>query len=988
MSLKGKDYWKSLDQLSGSGKFDQFLHREFPQGASELNDGMSRRKFFTLMSASMALAGLAGCRRPVEKIIPYVIEPENIIPGIPLHYATTMSFGTRAYGLVVKSNEGRPTKIEGNPAHPSTLGSSNSFLQASILGLYDPDRSNAVIHKKREKGWVDFVQTWQEKYPQLLQNGGKGLAVLSESFASPTLSRLKDQFKTNFPNATWATFEPVSDENIFKGINIATGQNLIANYNLEDAKVILSLDSDFLHLESENIGNARGFTKGRQVTHVGDEMNRLYVVESSFSVTGSMADHRLRLQSRLIGAFAVKLMAALERIGVKINAHVNVRDYEAVAIDEKYVHALAKDLAANRGKCLIVAGRRQPAPLHALVLALNQALGNVNRTLFLHDSINISLPEFDSLTKLVDAMNNNKVETLFILGGNPIYNAPVDLDFTGAMAKVKNSVHLGYYNDETGSAAKWHIPRTHFLEEWCDARSGDGSLSIVQPLIAPLLNGHSYLELLNLIVSGRDLAGYELVRKTWRGILPKTDFEKSWRRVLHDGVFAASRQKPVNVKLNFNAISSSVNASDFPADPADINSLEVVFEASPSVFDGRFANNGWLQELPHPSTKLSWDNAALFSHATAKELGLKNEDLIKLSYAGRSVEAVVWILPGQADYSVSLLLGYGRQHLGRIADDVGFNYYTLRASDSIDFGKGLKVVNLHQKYELANVQDHWSMEGRAIVREATLEEYKQEPHFAEEMVEHPPLKNLWKEHKYDTGYQWGMTIDLNSCIGCNACTIACQSENNIPVIGKEQVRNGREMHWIRLDRYFVGDLDEPEMVHQPVGCQQCENAPCEQVCPVQATNHDKEGLNVMVYNRCIGTRYCSNNCPYKVRRFNFFNYTNELPELVKMAQNPEVTVRSRGVMEKCTYCIQRINHAKINAKEQGRKVRDGEIQTACQQACPTNAIQFGNILDPESRVAAARQIDRKYELLGELNTRPRTSYLAKLRNPNPELETT
>lgn len=985
-NLQGKDYWRSLDQLAETPEFRKYLENEFPEGIGEDNS-FSRRNFIALMGASMALGGLlGGCRRPIEKIIPYVIPPEEIVPGVANRYATTMPFGNSAYGLIVESHEGRPTKIEGNPDHPSTMGMSNVFLQASILGLYDPDRSKTVLHDGKEADWVEFAEFWNGQYQKFSKNRGEGLAVLSEPFSSSTLARLAGQFKRKFPKAKWVAYEPIGDENIYEGVKIASGKVLRPVYHYNKSRVILSLDSDFLFSEAENITAAMGYADGRRLKTEKDDMNRLYMVESGFSVTGGMADHRMRLRGKLVGSFAAALIRELGARGVKIDGiFPDISFFTAPEFNRKWIKALAKDLIDNKGKSLVVAGNRQPAGVHALVYAINYALGNNGNTVEYHsmnDSLTSKRSEFASFA---NEMQEGRINTLVILGGNPVYNAYSDLGFKSALKKVENRVHLGSHVDETSKELNWHIPQTHYLENWGDAVSAHGIRSVVQPMIAPLYDGHSVYELANLIATAEDKTGYNIIRETWGGII-KSDFEKNWNRVLHDGLFKDQKSLAKKAGLNSGSIKNHLkkNISSYHAVLGD--DIEIVFAVSPAVYDGRYANNGWLQELPDPITKLAWDNAALISHNTADKLEVNNEDLIEIEYRGKKIEAPVWVVPGHADNAITLTLGYGRKSCGRIGDDVGHNAYLLRNSDAPVFDTGVVINKTGRKYKLASTQDHSSMEGRPIVREATLKEYRDHPEFAPAMVEHPPLKNLWDEHSYEEGYQWGMTIDLNSCIGCNACTIACQSENNIPIVGKDQVSLGREMHWIRLDRYFIGDVDDPEMVHQPVACQHCENAPCEQVCPVAATVHDKEGLNTMVYNRCVGTRYCSNNCPYKVRRFNFFNFTKDTSESMKMAQNPDVTVRSRGVMEKCTYCVQRISEAKINAKADGRPVADGEIVTACQQACPTNAIVFGNINDPESEVSKIKSQNRNYELLKELNVRPRTSFLARVRNPNPELK--
>ena len=925
------------------------------------------------MGASLALAGLAGCRRPKEKIVPYVKPPEEVIPGISQYYATSMPLGTSAYGVIVESHEGRPTKIEGNKKHPSTMGATNTLIQASILSLYDPDRSRHIIAEGMESSWDGFVSFWRGLYPALKKNKGKGLAVLSESFASPTLDRLRSDFIKNFPESTWVTYEPVSDENIITGIKQATSNELQPVYDYEKADVVLALDADFNLTESENISASRGFIKGRHLESEDDSMNRLYVMESGFSTTGAMADHRLAVSSAEIKSFVIALA---KEVGVKGIENIEISLSEKT---QKWLKPLADDLKKTQGKSLVVAGRRQPSDIHALVYAINTLLGNNGNTVKYYNNDYISYSDKTALSGLVDKMNAGDVSTLIILGGNPGYDIPADLNFTGALSKVSNKIYLGSYNNETTDKTTWHIPQAHYLESWGDVRSVDGTLGVVQPLIEPLFDSHSTVEMLNLIVSGENASGYDVVRSTWSDIAGNNDFENTWRRILHDGVYEKQIIKTVNPKANIKSVVSKLNVIN------KNDRLEIVFQASPSVYDGRFANNGWLQELPDAVTKITWDNVAQVNPKTAKEYGLNKEDVIKLTLDNREIEIPVWIVPGVADNVILLELGFGRSGVGRVADNVGVNVYKLRTTQNYDFGYGAVLSKTGKTYKLSSTQDHGSMEARPIVREATLEEYRKHPEFAPEAVHHPPLASMWEDHKYDKGYQWGMAIDLTACTGCNACTVACQSENNIPIVGKEQVGNGREMHWIRVDRYYTGDTDNPEMVHQPVACQHCEMAPCEQVCPVAATVHDGEGLNTMVYNRCIGTRYCANNCPYKVRRFNFFNFTKDTPEIVKMAQNPDVTVRSRGVMEKCTYCVQRINRVKIEAKKENRDIRDGEIITACQQACPTGAIYFGNVNDPDSEVVKVKKRNRNYSLLGELNVRPRTSYLAKIRNPNPEL---
>ena len=913
-----------------------------------------------------------------------------------------MPFGRSAYGLIVESHEGRPTKIEGNPAHPSTLGASSARIQASVLGLYDPDRSQTVRLKGEPKSWADFVTAWAELAKAHSADGGAGLAVLSESYSSPTLARLTAELRARFPKAAWATYEPVSDENRLAGLKSATGRDLDLMLRIDQASVILALDADPLLTDPEMIRHARGFAAGRRAGASGGAMNRLYVVEGVFSLTGAQADHRLRLESRQIAPFLAALAA---RLGGAAGAAVP-------GVEPRWIDALAKDLQANRGKSLIVAGDRQPAAVHAAVCALNESLGNTGKTVSYFETKDATLPSVSSLASLVSAMKGGTVQTLVILGGNPVFDAPADLDFAAAMAKVPHSITLGHAIDETSSKSEWHVPRAHYLESWGDARALGGPLSVVQPLILPLFGGRSSVEMLGVMIVDKDRPGYDIVRDTWKPILGEAEFDKKWNRVLHDGLLAGSEAAEIVPAVKTNAVADLAGVS------GSAGGLEIVFVPSASLHDGRFANDGWLQELPDPLTKLTWDNPALVSPTTASKLGVATEDVVRVESSGRSIELPVCVVPGMAEGVVALTLGYGRSQAGRIGSGVGFDAYTIRNSKAPGFDGAATVTKVGRRYPLSATQEHGSMEGRPLVRESTLTELRSKPPAPSEPAagaaggaeghaenaspaptnhgtpgafgvfpEHTPHFSLWNPRVYDQGPQWGMTIDLNSCTGCNACMTACQSENNIPVVGKVQVAKGREMHWIRVDRYFAGEPSgSPEVVFQPVPCMHCEDAPCEQVCPVAATVHDGEGLNVMVYNRCIGTRYCSNNCPYKVRRFNFFNFTKDKPDILKLAMNPDVTVRARGVMEKCTYCTQRINRVKIDARLGGRELRDGDVKTACQQACPSSAIEFGDIRDESSRVAKAKADPRNYALLEELNTKPRTTYLSKVRNPNPDLE--
>ena len=972
-------YWKSVDELAASAI--QPRPEEFPAGAADAPDGITRRTMFKLVGGTLSLAGLAACRRPVEYIVPYVNAPEDVVPGIPRLYATTMPFAASALGVLVESHEARPTKIEGNELHPASHGAASAWAQAAVYGLYDPDRMRFLSRGAAATAplkWKDFVDYWKPLHEASAGEQGAGLAVILEPFASPTAQRLVSKLTQRFPRARVVAYAPLGGENVSAGIATAAGGAYEPVYHLDQAKVILSLDADFLLADRDAVRHARGFAAGRQATAPGDAMNRLYAVESVLTITGVAADNRLRLQSGRVAAFTAALAAELG---------LGPAPAAASDIDRRWLQAVAADLKANRGKCAIIAGAHQPAAVHAAVASLNAGLGNNGTTVTYVSAPETMRSDTAALRQLADEMRAGAIKTVVVLGGNPVYDAPADVDLAGALAKVANRIRLGSHVDETAGACEWRLPEAHFLEAWGDARSVGGPLSVVQPLIAPLFGGKSVIEILALLESGEEKPGYDLVRETWQPTLGD-DFEPKWKRVLHDGLLAGSEPPPASPSIDVAPLAALAADPLATAAPATTESLEIVFRPSASVYDGRFANNAWLQETPEPISKLTWDNAAVLSAATAKALGVTNGDLVRLALHERELEAAVMVLPGSADGSCTLALGYGREAAGRIGTGVGFNAYRLRTSGPAGFDSGLTVQRTGRRYPFAITSEHWSMEGRVIVQEATVEEFRRQPDLVRAHEEaRPPSRSPWEERSYAASPQWGMTVDLNSCIGCNACVVACQSENNIPVVGKDQVARGREMQWVRVDRYYSGHPDAPEsIVFQPVPCQQCENAPCEQVCPVAATMHDGEGRNVMVYNRCIGTRYCSNNCPYKVRRFNFYNFTSDTPDTLQLVQNPNVTVRARGVMEKCTYCVQRANRAAIDARLAGRQLADGDVRTACQQTCPTQAIRFGDIRDADSSVSAAKASPRNYSLLHELNTRPRTTYLLRLRNPNPELQ--
>lgn len=969
--LQGQSYWRGLEELADTQEFQDFMHREFPEDASVWNDGVSRRNFLKLMGASLALAGLSACtRQPEEKIVPYVQQPEQIVPGIPLFFATAMTLGGFATGVLAESHMGRPTKIEGNPEHPASLGATDAITQASVLTLYDPDRSQAITNLGNITSWSTFFETIRTAMAIEKQrtNPGSGLRILTETVSSPTLAAQLQELLTEYPGAKWHQYEPASRDNVCEGARLAFGEVVHTYYRFDRADVVVSLDSDFLNSGPGAVRYARDFMSRRKLEDGSKTMNRLYVVESMLSNTGSVADHRLRVRPGEMTLIAMELATEL---GVSTGASAQTGPRS------KWIAAVARDLKKHSGGCVVVAGEAQPAEVHALAHAMNEALANFGKTVIHTEPVEPNpTNQLNSMRELVADMQAGKVSTLVILGGNPVFTAPADFRFGEALSKVGLRIHLNLYADETSNLCHWHVPETHFLESWSDARAYDGTATIVQPLIAPLYEGcKSVHEFLAAMVGRPDRKGYDIVRDFWKN-QSAFNFEPFWRKSIHDGVIEGTTFHEKTVKVSLSGISA----------PSAPEGFEIMFRADPTIYDGRFANNGWLQELQKPLTTLTWDNAVLISPATAQKLDVNSQDVIEISLAGRNVEGPVFILPGHADDCATLHFGYGRTLAGKVGTGAGFNVYSIRTSKAPWCALGGKLTKTGRTKQLATTQLHHSMEGRALVRNAALEEYSKDPDFAKiDPVDAGERESLYPDWQYK-GYAWGMAIDLNACTGCNACVVACVSENNIAVVGKDQVARGREMHWIRVDRYFGGDMDDPEVYHQPVLCQHCENAPCEVVCPVGATVHSSEGLNDMVYNRCVGTRYCSNNCPYKVRRFNFLLYSDLETASIKLQKNPDVTVRTRGVMEKCTYCVQRINHAKIESEKENRTVRDGEIQTACQQVCPSQAIVFGNINDPNSRVARLKADSRNYYLLGELNTRPRTTYLASVKNPNPEID--
>ena len=1002
----GPQVWRSLESVAETPEFKEYLHREFPSNASEWLDPVGRRSFLKLMSASMALAGVTACTvQPSELIVPYVRQPEEEIPGRPLFFATAMSLGGVATGLLVESHEGRPTKVEGNPDHPASQGATDLFAQASVLTLYDPDRSQILTEFGEVRPWTAFLAAARAGMSAQTAKRGSGLRILTETVNSPTLAAQIQQVLAQMPSAKWVQWEPMPRDNARAGAKAAFGDYVEPVYDLTKADIIVSLDADFLASEGpHNLRYARQFASRRRPDGNADTLSRLYVAEAMHSVTGGRADHRLPIKASQVEALARALAAKLGVAGIS---------GAPPAGTEAHVDAMSADLLAHRGRCAVMVGDAQPPAVHAIAHAINALLGNTNETVtYLPTPEAAPGEQHAALRELVADIDAGRVQMLVIIGeANPVFSAPADFKFAEAMGKVAVRVHSGLFADETATLCHWHVPAAHYLETWSDARTFDGTVSIVQPLIQPMYGGKSAHEVLATLTDRPERASYDIVREFWQANGPRVPqrasgtsgasgasgaagssgaaatasaaptadtFEKAWRRWLHDGFVASTGFSPVAVTLSADWVARLTAGQP-------IAGFEVNFRRDPTIYDGRFANNGWLQEVPKPMTKLAWDNAGLVAPGTAEKQGLSNGDIVSVELEGRALRVPVWIMPGHAQDAMTIYTGYGRTRAGRIGTGPGFNAYVLRGSTTPWFGAAT-MARTAEHYDLVSTQDHWSIDGRNIVRSARLDEFKANPAFAKAM-EHSREDgriSLYADREY-TGDAWGMSIDLNTCTGCTACVVACVAENNIPVVGKSQVKVNREMHWLRIDRYFAGPLDTPDTYFQPLPCQQCENAPCEVVCPVAATNHSDEGLNDMVYNRCVGTRYCSNNCPWKVRRFNFLLYQDWNTPQFKLQRNPDVTVRSRGVMEKCTYCVQRINAARILSKREERPIRDGEILTACQAVCPTGAIVFGNINDPNSRVAQLKASPRNYSMLEELNTRPRTTYLAAVRNPNPAL---
>ncbi len=1045
LSLNGKEYWRSIEEHADTPEFREFIAEEYPHEIEEWDNSLSRRNFVKVMGASLALAGLSGCViQPSERIVPYVRPVEGMLPGKANFFATAMSLGGVATGLLAKAYEGRPVKIEGNPDHPGSRGATDVLAQASLLGMYDPDRSQEVTYRGGPKTWETFMAELRAAIEENRKDGGAGLRFLTETVTSPTLIDQFSKVKAELPNSKWIQYEPVNQDNAMAGAKMAFGSPVQTIYKFDRAERILSLDADIF--SGFNVGYIKDYSKGKGFSEEKKEISRLYCVETTISLTGAKADHRLAAKPSQMAEIAKAIAKAVGVAGATSTYTEN----------SAWVAGVAKDLVEHKGKSLVVAGDNQSPVVHALAHAMNAALGNAGETVVYAEPMSPGTDKLqvEQLRELIGDIDSGRVRMLVVLGGNPVYNTPADLKLSAErMSKVPMRVHLGLYLDETAEHCHWHIADKHYLEGWSDARAYDGTASIVQPLIQPLYDGKNVHEVVQLFLRENfDKKDHDIVKEYWQrqnitasaaatakaetkkeghsenGTHKEADaakpaasptaapvaataprnFEDNWRKAVHDGVIPNTAAAVKSVTAN------SAFLSQPETKPAASGNLEIAILPDPCVYDGRFVNNGWLQELPNPLNKITWDNVALISPKTAADLkintgndarefaggaqgtsfintkgGNQFADLATLTYQGGKIEKPVpmWVAPGQPDGVITIFMGYGRTRAGKVGTGLGYSTFDVRRSDAMDHGFGA-ITATGEQTDIASTQIHFNMEGRDLLRVWDIEQFEANTDMGHQHDEYSMSMYPYEQHQavYEKNYRWGMTIDINSCVGCNACVLACQSENNIPVVGKEQVNRSREMHWLRIDAYYGGDINHAEGPHfQPILCQQCEQAPCETVCPVHATVHSAEGLNDMVYNRCVGTRYCSNNCPYKVRRFNFLLYQDWDTPQYKLMRNPEVTIRSRGVMEKCTYCTQRISAARIEAEKDGRKIRDGEIITACQSVCPTDAIKFGDISDPHSAVAKAKKDHRNYNLLNELNTQPRTTYLAGLKNQNKEM---
>ncbi len=1077
VKASGSSYWRSISQYRGEAEFSEYLDREFPVAASEFPEGVSRRRWMQLMGASLAIAGAAGCRYPKETIEPFVIRPEGRVPGESYQRATSFELAGRVYNLLVSCVDGRPLKVEPNNAHPNAAGT-DAYSQASVLQLYDPDRARGdegfLLRKGDASGEGDrrFEVDWSEFDPigkSLIDSAGDGgqFAVLMSPTSSPSLVRMVETLKKRLPKATVCQYDGVSGGVMGQATKALFGKQAQQTLNLADADVVVALQADILGSDRAMLSNAAGFSTRRDPDpNAKQKMNRLYVVEGGYTATGAAADSRLSLRPSEIPKFLAELGRRVDKLasetadaagGENGSGDENEPAFDKISVEdrlERFLDVLAGDVFRAGGKAVIVVGEHLGADAVAAGVRMNQKLGSYGKLQKFAVRVDDGLSTGVSLAGLVEKVAADEITDLLILGDNPVYTSPGDVDLASAITKLTDNgstIYLGEYDDETASLCRWSLPLSHQLESWGDCVNDQGYYGVCQPQILPLLGGRSAIELLAVMLGEKVIDGGAIVRSTSNGIGESGLSDREWRELLHDGY-------KDGLVLASDSLELLAAAGELPGEKpvadtkVDKNNIEVIFSPADGLYDGRFANNGWLQEMPQALTKLAWDNAAVMSPATARGMSLdgdatdgtassgrmlKHGQMVALRIDGQKVELPVYEMPGCAPGVVTVSLGYGRERVGMVGGDpskgvdvVGFDVAAIRRGEDVLVAYGVEGRPRYTDYELSTTQDHWAIDERGkdevetrsftLVREGTAALYEKIPEFAEAKGPHVPHVgengSPWREPVAEIREtdkqlpQWGMTIDLNKCIGCNGCVVACQAENNVPIVGREQVLNSREMHWLRVDRYFQvdGPADDDDahaqVVQQPVACQHCETAPCEQVCPVAATVHTEEGINAMAYNRCIGTRYCANNCPFKVRRFNYFNYNEDIGtgygidaypsnienanrKLQALVMNPEVTVRGRGVMEKCTYCVQRVEKAKITAIKENRKLEDGDVVTACQSACPAKCIEFGNIADPDSSVAKSMESPRNYGLLGQLNLKPRTQYLARVSNPDSRLMT-
>jgi molybdopterin-containing oxidoreductase family iron-sulfur binding subunit len=1007
-------HWSTLAEHEGASEVEALRQREFLTPSEDAEEHPSRREFLKLVGAGAAFLAAGCARKPVEKILPYVKAPEEITPGNAVWYASTCGECPAACGVLVKTREGRPIKLEGNPDHPVSRGGLCARGQASLLNLYDPDRLRGPVTVDRASGKAQ-ASTWgavDHRAASALQrarDGGGRVVLLTGTFTSPSTQALVASFLAEYPSAEHVVHDALSSDAIARAQELSYGERLIPSYRLDRADVLVTLGADPLGTFLSPVEFARDFAKRRRPES--GTMSRVIAIEPILTLTGTNADRRIKARPEHL--FPVAMSIAHELIvrsprsplagdGAVVAA---VRPYAAESVEAEAgldigtIASLADELWQARGKSLVLAGPQAAPAAHAVALQLaanllNTALGNEGVTVDGTAPSRQAMGSDEAVLSLVERMRAGAVQALIVHGANPAHTLPSAVGFADAAKRVPFIACVADRVDETGRIADLVAPTTHYLESWNDHEPRVGVLSLTQPAIAPLYDVRSFPD--TLLAWARSTgkgslaatAGsyHEWLKERWRAVVyPKADaaapFELFWEGALRTGVVARESDRVATPRFFRAASLASLRAAG--AGP-DEGSLSLVLYAPVTMYDGRSANNAWLQELPDPVSKICWDNFVSISPSRARQLGVRDyemkADVVTVDVGHSRFDLPVHVQPGLHDHVVAIGLGYGRTAAGRVGDKVGQNGFALAEATGGRVGLSgipIRITRTGKIAKVAAVQGHQYTENRPIIYETTLAEYLRDPHAGNEG--HETLPSMWSRHKYP-GQKWGMTVDLNACIGCSACMIACQAENNVAVVGKSLVLRGREMAWIRIDRYYSGRPDAPETVHQPMLCQHCENAPCETVCPVLATVHSSDGLNLQIYNRCVGTRYCSNNCPYKVRRFNWFDYSSVKEKSLRLVLNPDVTVRTKGVMEKCTFCVQRIRDGKERAKALGVPVQDGDIKTACQQSCPTEAIVFGDVNDPKSRVAAMAKNERGYHVLAELNTLPAVTYQTKVRN--------